>query len=308
MSSLVAKSLKEILTFTRASTARYFDIDGVMTTAEVDEPRIEYDPVTLAVRGLLIEEERTNLLLDSAVLATQSVAVTAEAHTLSFYGTGTVTLSGASTAGPLAGTGDLERVSLVFTPSAGSLTLTVSGSVTAAQLEAGAMATSYILTTSTAATRAADICTATALNPWFNEDEGTVFAEYLVPWTHDAANTFARRIVEINDGSADNRHIPAYIDAGLRKAVTTDETAAQAAFSLTAFTAGTVQKQAYAWAEDDIAVAASGGQFSTDTAATMPTGLTTFHLGAAYAPNAYLRKVKFYPRRLSDNELRALVA
>ena len=34
--------------------------------------------------------------------------------------------------------------------------------------------------------------------------------------------------------------------------------------------AAVVQKQAYAWADNDIAVAASGGQFSTDTAATMP--------------------------------------
>src|SRR5690606_11840432 len=122
--------LAPFVTFTRASTATYFDSAGVMQTAAIDEPRVDYDPDTLELRGLLIEPQRTNLLLNSATLSTQSVTVTATVHTLSFYGTGTVTLSGASTAGPLVGTGANNRVTLTFTPTAGSLTLTVSGSVT----------------------------------------------------------------------------------------------------------------------------------------------------------------------------------
>jgi hypothetical protein len=41
----------------------------------------------------------------------------------------------------------------------------------------------------------------------------------------------------------------------------------------------------------------------------MPTGLTTFYLGYPTGqPNSYIRKVKFYPRRLSNGELAALVA
>lgn len=86
---------------------------------------------------------RRNLLLATDTLATQSVTVTAVAHTLSFTGTGTVTLTGASIAGPLIGTGAGNRVSLTFTPTAGSLTLTVVGSVTLAQLELGSTATAY---------------------------------------------------------------------------------------------------------------------------------------------------------------------
>lgn len=309
MSSLRARSLKDILTFTRSTTATYFDIDGTLQTAAIDEPRIEYDPATGAVRGLLIEESRTNLLLNSDTLATQSVTVTAVPHTLSFYGTGTVTLSGASTAGPLVGTGASDRVSLTFTPSAASLTLTLSGSATNAQLEAGTHPTSYIPTTSAAVTRAADVCTVSSLQPWFNEDEGAVFVEYVIPWANNVEDTFnARRIAEVNDGTDNNRHIPAYVNDGYRKAITTYDGDAQSPFTLSAFVAGEVQKQAYAWAANDIAVAASGGQFSTDTAATMPAGLTTFYVGGPVAPNGYIRKVKFFPRRLSDNELRALVA
>ena len=86
---------------------------------------------------------RRNLLLATDTMATQSSTVTAAAHTLSFTGTGTVTLTGASVAGPLVGTGAGNRVSLTFTPTAGSLTLTVVGSVTFAQLELGSTATDY---------------------------------------------------------------------------------------------------------------------------------------------------------------------
>jgi hypothetical protein len=81
---------------------------------------------------------RYNLLLATAALSTQSVTVAAASYVLSFTGTGTVTLSGTSTAGPLVGTGANNRVSLTFTPTAGSLTLTVSGSVTLADLRLAA--------------------------------------------------------------------------------------------------------------------------------------------------------------------------
>lgn len=99
----------------------------------------------------LIEECRTNLLLNSATLSTQNVTVVAAPYTLSFFGTGTVTLSGTGS-GSLVGTGANDRVSLTFTPTAGTLTLTVSGSVTSAQLEIGNVMTNYIATTSAAVT------------------------------------------------------------------------------------------------------------------------------------------------------------
>ena len=158
LSFMTPGTLDPRITFTRASIGTYYDVAGVLQTATANTPRWDYDPVTHALRGLLIEEQRINVLLNSATLGTQSVTVTAVATTLSFYGTGTVTLSGVSTAGPLTGTGAFPtRVALTFTPTAGTLTLTVTGSVLNAQLEAGAFATSVIPTTAAAVTRSADV-------------------------------------------------------------------------------------------------------------------------------------------------------
>lgn len=135
LSFLTSGALDPRITFTRASTATYFNSAGVMQTAAANAPRWDYNPGTLALQGLLIEEARTNVLLNSAVLTTQSVTVPASVQALSFYGTGTITLSGAYS-GTLVGTGPFPaRASLIFTPAAGTLTLTVTGSVLNAQLE-----------------------------------------------------------------------------------------------------------------------------------------------------------------------------
>ena len=56
------------ITFTRNSVATYFGADGLLKTAQPNVPRIDYDPVTLECRGLLIEESRTNLLTYSEQL------------------------------------------------------------------------------------------------------------------------------------------------------------------------------------------------------------------------------------------------
>ncbi len=56
----------EGMVHTRASTATYWDADGVLRTAAADEPRFEYDPVTRKPLGLLMEQPSTNRILRSS--------------------------------------------------------------------------------------------------------------------------------------------------------------------------------------------------------------------------------------------------
>lgn len=125
-----------------------FTIDNISVKELPGNHQVAVSDAKRGVYGWMPKTGRRNLLNATDTLSTQSVTVTAVAHTLAFTGTGTVTLSGVSTAGPLIGTGAGNRVTLTFTPTAGSLTLTISGSVTLAQLEIGSSATAYQRVTS----------------------------------------------------------------------------------------------------------------------------------------------------------------
>ena len=167
-----SKAITDAITTTRASDGTVNTPFGIETRAS-NIARIEYDPVTGKPLGLLGEINRTNILLNSDNLATQSVAVTAQVYSLTIYGTGSVTLSGAAT-GTLTGAGDEDRVLLNFTPTAGSLTLTVTGDVTFAQLEDGPEPTAYIPTAGAAATRVDELNRKT-LTGLFNNQRGTLY-------------------------------------------------------------------------------------------------------------------------------------
>jgi hypothetical protein len=192
----------ELVTFTRTSDGTATNSSGNLIVVPANMPRFDHDPVTGESLGLLVEEQRVNLLLNSETLATQSATVAAANHTLSFYGTGSVVLSGAHSA-TVNGTGTYPtRTTLTFTPTAGSLTLTVTGTVQYANLEAGAFATSWIPTTDAAATRAADVATITGTNfsSWYRQDEGTVFADVTV-----LSTTKNNQTISIDDGTSANR-------------------------------------------------------------------------------------------------------
>jgi hypothetical protein len=61
-------TLDSRITFTRSSTATFVGSNGLIQTAAINDPRFDYNPVTLALNGLLIEEQRVNLLLYSEQL------------------------------------------------------------------------------------------------------------------------------------------------------------------------------------------------------------------------------------------------
>jgi hypothetical protein len=123
---------------------------------------------------LLVEEARTNLLLNSAIPGTQNITTTAQTYSVSMGGTGTCTLTGTAT-GTLTGTGSTVRTSLTVTATAGTLTLIFSGTNTNGQAEAGPTASSYIPTVGAAITRTVDTpsFTGTGLSSWYNPTQGT---------------------------------------------------------------------------------------------------------------------------------------
>lgn len=63
-------SLDSRVTFTRASSATFVGSNGLIQSASTNNPRFDFDPVSLAIRGLLVEEARTNLFLRSEEFGT----------------------------------------------------------------------------------------------------------------------------------------------------------------------------------------------------------------------------------------------
>jgi hypothetical protein len=268
-------------------------------------PRFDYDPVTLAPKGLLIEEQRTQLLLNSSVLATQVVTVTAAAHTLSFYGTGTVAISG-TFVGSLTGTGAYPtRSTLTFTPLVGAITLTVTGTVQFAQLEIGAFATSFIPSAASQVTRAADNASMIGNNfaRWYNQTEGTLFANSA--FASIAASTFiAANMIDGVGGQIRLDHF-----GGAYKGFVSVGGVPQASMSTAgSITANTNVKGAVAYKTNDFAAARDGGTVVTDNSGSLPV-LTQLAIGSGSASsyiNGTIARIAYYPRRLANTELTAI--
>jgi hypothetical protein len=161
---------------TRASSATFFDKNGVLQTAAPDEMRRDHDPLTLEPLGFLVEgEARTRLnTVALAPVAAQNVTVAAVAHTISFYGTGSIALSGANVQSIASAGAYPRRQTVTFTPTAGTLTIAPSGDIRDLQLEAGAYASSVIRGEGSQITRAADIAFSIL---YVQSGEHTLYAE-----------------------------------------------------------------------------------------------------------------------------------
>lgn len=313
-------SLDARVTVTRSlNTATRTNASGILEIVNANLPRFDYDPSTLACKGLLIEEARTNLLLnsliDGTVLSTQAVVVTAVVYTISFYGTGTITLSGAHVA-VVTGSGSYpSRKTYTFTPTAGTLTVTVTGTVQFAQLEAGAFATSYIPTAAVSVLRNADVVSMTGTNfsSWYNASEGTISCNVTLTSTPTTAAAFPR-VLTIGGANPDTDEISIYtrtqgvgVDFGLPFGGITTAGVSQANLNGTSSPINN-WGAAIAYKANDCAAAGSGTLLGTDNSVTLPACTQLLIMGLARfqpQPSGWVRKINYWPQRLTNAELQA---
>jgi hypothetical protein len=178
-----------------------------------------------------------------------------------------------------------------------------------AQLEAGSFATSYIPTTTAAATRSADNPNITTVSPWYNQAEGTAQIEVELPF--QAVNPITAVSFGMSDGTFGNSVYLSNTNNGDYLSV--------ASGSVTQATAGVgttlpgVKKIAGAYKLNDFAYSRAGGAVVTDTSGTVPPAATAAAVGKApwgtsnYL-NGYIRRVRYWPVRKPNAELQSLTA
>ena len=192
----------------------------------------------------------------------------------------------------------------------GTMTPTFAGTsrtavFTFCQLEAGAFATSYIPTVASQVTRTADQASIVApmFAPWFNDSAGTfvVEADVIAPLVGD------KRIVGANNATATFAYVTS--STGLYGAF--DGTVVNTA---NAVSANTTFKGATAYdATNKNAVLNGGTVVTAARSASVPlTPGSSIQLGSDRSAfsflNGHIRRITYYPVRLSDLQLQALTA
>jgi hypothetical protein len=179
-----------------------------------------------------------------------------------------------------------------------------------AQLEAGAFPTSYIPTTAAAATRAADSAVVTPISSFYNQAEGTIYNEFSVP-VLDGASTLRGISMFTENAGIQNRFQSSFRGTGLHAFAAASANVAEWDITSAAglITAGTNNRLAMGYnMAGNHARSYNGAAVATSsTAGTTPTRerlLLGFN-GSAHM-NGHIRKIAYYPRRLSNTLLQQL--
>lgn len=304
-------SNQNLITFVRASVGSYFDATGAIQTASSGVARFDHNPLTLASRGLLIEESATNLLLNSTTLSTQNITTTAVSHTLSFYGSGTVTLSGTHSA-TVNGAGAFPtRTTSTFTPTAGTLTVTVTGTVQYAQIEAKAFATSWIPTTGSTVLRNADeaYITGADFTNRFTQDTGTLFFQGEPTMTAANGQPPLLMVAPNTTNIGPGRGLTRRASQGAR--LTTFGTPSDdiEVTEATLWNSG-IRKVAATMAVNDTALIADGSVIGTDTSTLNPLNIVnTLQFGGPNFNNragCWINRAALWPLRLSNATMQTI--
>jgi hypothetical protein len=188
--------------------------------------------------------------------------------------------------------------------------------IAAPQLEQGAFATSYIPTTTAAATRAADSAVVTPISSFYNQSEGTLFAEFVVNGL-PLSTQFPKVWSFGNTTNTNNRTEWFLANASGTLQVGTQVRVAsvnQYGVQANASAVGLTGKFAMVYKTDDFQAAQNGSLFgAADTSGSVPASadITQFNIGSQAAgvqpaTALYFRKIAYWPRRLSNTLLQQL--
>jgi hypothetical protein len=177
-----------------------------------------------------------------------------------------------------------------------------------AQLEAGAFPTSYIPTTTAQVTRSADAASMTGANfsSWYRADRGTVYSEAATYGTGSSA------VFGLNDGTGANS-LRVFRDTATGNCFLRSTTNNVLDVNLDSgfLSLNSPFKTAASYSFNNFTFSRSGGAVLSDTQALVPLtnqiaiGAT---VGAASILNGTIKKLAFYPERLSDAQLQALTS
>jgi hypothetical protein len=189
-------------------------------------------------------------------------------------------------------------------------TIDITLRIAAPQLEQGAFPTSYIPTTTAAATRAADSALVTPISSFYNQAEGTLFAEAMRTNAVDSGVFPTMLRFQADDPTVRMSLLAtngrAYFSA---VNVSTTEWDIDSSLARYGITLGTAFKIAGGYAADNVAASMNGQSVDTDTSAQVLSGLTNLRIGQASSSgffNGHLRKIAYWPKRLSNTLLQQL--
>jgi hypothetical protein len=186
-----------------------------------------------------------------------------------------------------------------------------------AQLEAGSFATSYIPTTSSTATRAADVASMTGTNfsSWYNALQGAIYVEFSATTTgaNDTGGNAFPFVYLIDSAGAINSAHFCLLSKGYGPGVTygvdvSGSTQASATFA-TSLGDLTVKKIAMGYQENNFGFVLNAGVVQTDTSGTVPLTPDRLFIGSQFTGNVFTGTIKrfiYFPVRPSNASLQAI--
>lgn len=192
----------------------------------------------------------------------------------------------------------------------GVITSTANGTngilVWGGQLEAGTFPTSYIPTVASQVTRTGDFSLISDPNftPWYNQSEGSLFVDA----ESFGATTLIARSSVLSDGTLANL-MQTY--AGPTGWAVGGDASGVSQFNLgffSTYTPNVPAKFAFAFRNNDFVATVNGATPVADTSGTVPI-VSQFNIGSLPAGNQFngrIRRIVFYPTRLTNAQLQAL--